>query len=162
VGRRSLSWLLIAVAVVVVVRAVAFDRHWLRAAEFILAVAALIVGAAILILSRPGRQWSRKTRFVPTYRLHNTTGDDLGLIEHPAPNVEPGDVVVLVDGTRGARHCSGRGRTRTANGAARGGHRPDAADERRVDRLTELASNLRTEEHKLEAGRGELPSSLPL
>jgi hypothetical protein len=35
---------------------------------------------------------------VPTYRLHDTTGDDLGLIEHPAPNVEPGDVVVLDDG----------------------------------------------------------------
>jgi hypothetical protein len=33
-----------------------------------------------------------------TYRLHDTTGDDLGLIEHPAPNVEPGDVVVLEDG----------------------------------------------------------------
>jgi hypothetical protein len=27
-----------------------------------------------------------------------TTGDDLGLIEHPAPNVEPGDVLVLPDG----------------------------------------------------------------
>jgi hypothetical protein len=25
-------------------------------------------------------------------------GDDLGVIEHPAPNVEPGDVVVLTDG----------------------------------------------------------------
>jgi hypothetical protein len=25
-------------------------------------------------------------------------GDDLGTIEHPAPNVEPGDVVVLDDG----------------------------------------------------------------
>ena len=33
-----------------------------------------------------------------TYRLHDTTGDDLGLIEHPAPNVEPGDVLVLDDG----------------------------------------------------------------
>jgi hypothetical protein len=34
---------------------------------------------------------------VPTvflYRLHATTGDDLGPIEHPAPNVETGDVVV--------------------------------------------------------------------
>jgi len=31
-------------------------------------------------------------------RVHDTTGDDLGLIEHPAPNVEPGDVVVLDDG----------------------------------------------------------------
>jgi hypothetical protein len=35
---------------------------------------------------------------VPIYRLHDTTGDDLGLIEHPAPNVEPGDVVVIPDG----------------------------------------------------------------
>lgn len=31
------------------------------------------------------------------YRLHDTTGDDLGTIEHPAPNVEPGDVLVLAD-----------------------------------------------------------------
>jgi hypothetical protein len=35
---------------------------------------------------------------VPIYRLHDTTGDDLGLLEHPAPNVEPGDVVMLGDG----------------------------------------------------------------
>jgi hypothetical protein len=35
---------------------------------------------------------------VPTYRLHDTTGEDLGLIEHPAPNGEPGDVVMLPDG----------------------------------------------------------------
>jgi hypothetical protein len=35
---------------------------------------------------------------VPTYRLHDTTGDDVGLIEHPAPNVEAGDVVFLADG----------------------------------------------------------------
>jgi hypothetical protein len=26
---------------------------------------------------------------VPLYRIHDTTGDDLGTIEHPAPNVEP-------------------------------------------------------------------------
>ncbi len=32
------------------------------------------------------------------YRLHDTTGEDLGLLEHPAPNVEPGDVVVIADG----------------------------------------------------------------
>lgn len=31
-------------------------------------------------------------------RVHDTTGDDLGTIEHPAPNVEPGDVGVLDDG----------------------------------------------------------------
>ena len=33
-----------------------------------------------------------------TYRLHDTTGDDVGLLEHPAPNLEPGDVLVLADG----------------------------------------------------------------
>jgi hypothetical protein len=32
------------------------------------------------------------------YRLHDTTGDDLGTLDHPAPNLEPGDVVVLADG----------------------------------------------------------------
>ena len=35
---------------------------------------------------------------VPIYRLHDTTGDDLGTLEHPAPNLEPGDVLVLTDG----------------------------------------------------------------
>ena len=35
------------------------------------------------------------------YRVHDTTGDDLGLLEHPAPNLEPGDVVVLADGREG-------------------------------------------------------------
>ena len=35
---------------------------------------------------------------MPTYRLHDHAGDDLGLLEHPAPNVEPGDVVMLPDG----------------------------------------------------------------
>ena len=29
-------------------------------------------------------------RCVPTYRLHDTTPDDLGFLEHPAPNIEPG------------------------------------------------------------------------
>ena len=29
------------------------------------------------------------------YRLHDTAGEDLGTLEHPAPNLEPGDVVVL-------------------------------------------------------------------
>ena len=33
-----------------------------------------------------------------TYRLHAHDGDDLGLLEHPAPNVEPGDIVMLADG----------------------------------------------------------------
>lgn len=41
---------------------------------------------------------SLRSGSVPTYRVHDTTGDDLGLIEHPAPNVEPGDVVELADG----------------------------------------------------------------
>jgi hypothetical protein len=35
---------------------------------------------------------------VPTYRLHDTKGEDLGLLEHPAPNLEAGDVVFLPDG----------------------------------------------------------------
>jgi hypothetical protein len=35
---------------------------------------------------------------MPTYRLHDTMGDDLGTMEHPAPNLEPGDVVELEDG----------------------------------------------------------------
>jgi hypothetical protein len=35
---------------------------------------------------------------VPIYHLHDTTGDDLGLLEHFAPNLEPGDVLVLGDG----------------------------------------------------------------
>lgn len=34
---------------------------------------------------------------MPIYRLQDTSGDDLGLLEHPAPNLEPGDVVVLAD-----------------------------------------------------------------
>lgn len=39
------------------------------------------------------------------YRLHDTTGDDLGVIEHPAPNVEPGDVVMLADGQEALVTC---------------------------------------------------------
>ena len=38
------------------------------------------------------------TRSVPKYRLHDTSGEDLGLLEHPAPNLELGDVVVIPDG----------------------------------------------------------------
>jgi hypothetical protein len=34
---------------------------------------------------------------MPSYRLHAHDGDDLGLLEHPAPNLEPDDVVMLVD-----------------------------------------------------------------
>jgi hypothetical protein len=44
-----------------------------------------------------GHKRTSDTRPVPTYRIHDTTGDDLG-VEHPASNVEPGDVVVLPDG----------------------------------------------------------------
>jgi hypothetical protein len=32
---------------------------------------------------------------MPTYRLHETTGDEVGILGQPVPNVEPGDVVVL-------------------------------------------------------------------
>lgn len=35
---------------------------------------------------------------MPVYRLHDTTGADLGILDHPAPNLEPGDVVWLLDG----------------------------------------------------------------
>lgn len=35
---------------------------------------------------------------MPVYHLHGTAGDDLGLLEHPGTNVEPGDVVHLSDG----------------------------------------------------------------
>jgi drug/metabolite transporter (DMT)-like permease len=51
VNFRSLGWLFIAIAVVLVIRAVAFDRDWLQVAE--LAGAALVVGSAILILRKP-------------------------------------------------------------------------------------------------------------
>ena len=39
------------------------------------------------------------------YRLHDTTGDDLGAVEHPAPNVEPGDVIALADGREALVVC---------------------------------------------------------
>jgi hypothetical protein len=35
-------------------------------------------------------------RAVPCLRFFS--GEDLGTLEHPAPNLEPGDVVVLADG----------------------------------------------------------------
>jgi hypothetical protein len=35
---------------------------------------------------------------MPAYRLHDAIGEDLGLNEHPAPNVEAGDVVMLAGG----------------------------------------------------------------
>ena len=45
---------------------------------------------------------------MPTYRLHDTTGDDLAFLEHYAPNVAPGDIE-LADG-REALHANHRGR----------------------------------------------------
>lgn len=41
---------------------------------------------------------TQRPRSTCSYRIHDTTGDDLGTVEHPAPNVEPGDVVMLPDG----------------------------------------------------------------
>jgi hypothetical protein len=35
---------------------------------------------------------------LPVYRLHDTAGDDLGPLRHPAPNLEQGDVLILSDG----------------------------------------------------------------
>lgn len=43
---------------------------------------------------RPGTTWLT----LATYRLHDHVGNDLGLLERPARNLEPGDVVVLADG----------------------------------------------------------------
>ena len=62
---------------------------------------------------------------MPTYRLHDTTGDDLGLVEHPAPNVEPGDVVTLADGREALVNESGRDTRRPTRRALGGRHRAD-------------------------------------
>ena len=35
---------------------------------------------------------------MPSYRLHDTHANDLGILEHPAPNLVPGDVILLDDG----------------------------------------------------------------
>ena len=35
---------------------------------------------------------------MPVYRLRDTTGADLGALDHPVPNLGPGDVVWLGDG----------------------------------------------------------------
>ena len=50
--------------------------------------------AGVLGLRQPVDTWST----VSIYRLHDVTGDDLGFLEHPAPNLEPGDVLVVADG----------------------------------------------------------------
>jgi hypothetical protein len=49
---------------------------------------------------------------VSWYRLHDTTGNDLGLIEHPALNVEPGDEVVLADDQENPPEASDRSLSR--------------------------------------------------
>jgi hypothetical protein len=50
---------------------------------------------------------------VPTYHLRDAeTGKSLGILEHPAPNVDVADVVLLADGREAivtARVESGRG-----------------------------------------------------
>ena len=79
------------------------------------------------------------TRPVPTYRIHDTTGDDLGLIEHPTPNVEPGDVIMLADGREAlvtARVETGGGSLAALLEVARCA---DAAHKRRRDRVTRIA-----------------------
>jgi len=48
--------------------------------------------------SHPERQEPPRSNPLPQARLHDTTGDDLGVLEHPAPNLEPGNVVVVADG----------------------------------------------------------------
>ena len=88
---------------------------------------------------------------MPTYRLHDTTGDDLGLIEHPAPNVELGDVVVFPDGREAL--VTARVEPGPLTALLESGYRADAADERRLHRLADLASYLRIEEWGLEVGR---------
>jgi hypothetical protein len=35
---------------------------------------------------------------MPVYFLHDPTGADLGILDHPVPNLEPGDVVFLQSG----------------------------------------------------------------
>ena len=35
---------------------------------------------------------------MPLYRLRDSSANDLGLLRHPVPNLEPGDVVPLRDG----------------------------------------------------------------
>jgi hypothetical protein len=49
---------------------------------------------------------------VPRYRLHDHTGDDLGIIEHVAGNLEPGDIVYL----RGGREALVTARVKAASG----------------------------------------------
>ena len=55
---------------------------------------------------------------MPTYRLHAHDGDDLGLLEHPAPNVEPGDIVMLADGREALMTARVEARPGPAGGVA--------------------------------------------
>jgi len=65
--------------------------------------------------------YNELTDFSFRYRLHGGhASDDLDLLVHPAPNVEPGDVVVLADGKGGARHGSRRGQAGSCRSACRG------------------------------------------
>jgi hypothetical protein len=47
---------------------------------------------------QPGSHRAASLSGLATYGIHNHAGDDLGRVQHPAPNVEPGDVVMLEDG----------------------------------------------------------------
>jgi hypothetical protein len=48
---------------------------------------------------RRSRLASHRPNVMPTYRLRDDeTGEDLGILDHPAPNVEVGDLVLLADG----------------------------------------------------------------
>lgn len=67
-------------------------------------------------LAAPSRRASRASaigsRIVSVYRVHDHTGDDLGSLDHPAPNLEAGDVVMLEDG----REALVTARVETASG----------------------------------------------
>ena len=49
------------------------------------------------IQSFPRYRVSATDAGVPACCHHDHTGDDLGLVEHPAPDLEPSDVVALAD-----------------------------------------------------------------
>ncbi|HEX7309882.1 MAG TPA: hypothetical protein VF232_01785 [Gaiellaceae bacterium] len=34
------------------------------------------------------------------YRIHSTSGDDLGILRRPTPDLKPGDTLVLNDGRK--------------------------------------------------------------
>jgi len=53
-----------------------------------------------------------------TYRLHDHSGYDLGLLEHPPSNLEPSDVAVLADGRKALVKRSRGGGVGTARRAA--------------------------------------------